>query len=73
MNVYQIKYSNIKDYDIVYGGTQMCAYSVANWASNMDDYKSTLGFFFNWEIMLLIGIVKNKLLLLCHQQKLNIS
>jgi len=46
MNVYQIKYSNIKDYDIVYGGTQTCAYNVANWASNMDDYKSTLGFFF---------------------------
>jgi hypothetical protein len=29
-------------------------------------------FFFNWEIMLLVGIIRNKPLLLCHQQKLNI-
>jgi hypothetical protein len=44
-NVYKIKCSNIEDYDIVYRGTQMCAFGVANWASNMDDCKSTLGFF----------------------------
>ncbi len=26
MHVYQIKCSNVGDYDIVYEGTQMCAY-----------------------------------------------
>jgi hypothetical protein len=30
MHVYQIKCSNVGDYDIVYGGTQMC---VINWNS----------------------------------------
>jgi len=71
-NVYQRKCSNAEDYDIVYGSTQMCAYGVANWVSNMDDRKSTSSFFFYWEIMLSVGIVRNKPLLLCHQQKLNI-
>jgi hypothetical protein len=61
MHVYQIKCSNVGDYDIVY--VCLC---VTYRAINMDDCKSTLGFFFFWEIMLLIGIVENKPLLLCH-------
>jgi hypothetical protein len=40
-NVYQNQYFNITDYDTIYGNAQMCPYYDANWANNMDDYKST--------------------------------
>jgi hypothetical protein len=45
----------------------MCAYCDANWVGGIDDHKSTLGFFNYWEMVLLVGITKKKLILLCHQ------
>jgi hypothetical protein len=44
-NVYQSQCPNIGDYDIVCGRAQMCVYCDANWVGNMDDCKSTLGFY----------------------------
>jgi hypothetical protein len=37
----------IGDYDIIYGNKQMYAYCDGDWAGNMDDYKSTLSYFFH--------------------------
>jgi hypothetical protein len=45
-NIYQSQCPNIGDYDIVYGNTQMCTYCDVDWASNMDDHKSMLGYVF---------------------------
>ncbi len=45
-NLYQNKCPNIKDYDVVYGSTQMCAYCDIDWAGNMDDRKSTSNYVF---------------------------
>ncbi len=45
-NLYQSQCPNIKDYDIVYGSTHVCAHCDINWAGNMDDCKSTLDYVF---------------------------
>jgi len=38
----------------------MCAYCDVDWVGNMDDCKSTLGYVFLLEMVLLVGIAKNK-------------
>ncbi len=71
-NVYQSYHPNIGDYAIVYGSTQMCVYCDVDWVGNMDDHKSHQVMFLNWEMVLLVGIVRSKPLLLCYLYKLNI-
>jgi hypothetical protein len=45
---------DIKDYNIVYGSTQMCAYCDKDWVGNMDDCKLKL----NYVFLLGNGVIK---------------
>ncbi len=45
-NVYQNQCPNIRDYDIIYGNTHMCAYCDVDWVGNMDDHKSASSYVF---------------------------
>jgi hypothetical protein len=45
-NVYQNQCPNIGDYHIIYGSTQMSASCDVDWASDIDNYKSTSSYGF---------------------------
>jgi hypothetical protein len=68
MNVYPSQCPNIGDYDTIFGSTQMFAYCDAYWVGNMgvtiNPHHIML---FYWEMVLSIGIIRNKPLLLSHQ------
>ncbi len=66
-NVSQNQCPNIRDYDIIYGSTQMCAYFDLDWVGNMDDHKFASSYIFYWEMVLSIGTTRSKTLLLCYQ------